>query len=167
MRIVLWIVFALAFLVLNICLLVPTVSYNMSWSEAAIGIVPGALVALVCFALLVAGVGAKRRPRFRAPSLWAAALLWSLLVGGIVVYSTINNYQYNRSRVVESTMRGISRGDLSESFYYADRARSDRIGTVFGLATLGFAVVSLVGLIVSLIISFALRKKPQDNVSAP
>ncbi len=174
MRIVIWIVFALSFLVLNICLLVPNVSYNMKWSEAAIGIVPGALVALICFALLVAGVGAKRRSRFRAPGLWAVALLWGLLMGGFVIYNTTSNYDYYmflaRSRRESAnlpTAYGQPRSSVLDSYLDEARARDSQTGTIFGYATLGFAGVSLVGLVGSLIISFALRKNPQDNASVP
>jgi uncharacterized membrane protein len=51
MRLVIKIVFVLAFLMLNACLIMPMVSRGMSWSEAALGIVPGALVAFICFSI--------------------------------------------------------------------------------------------------------------------
>jgi hypothetical protein len=171
MRIAIWIVFALAFLVLNICLFVPLISYNMSWSEAALGIVPGALVSLICFALLVAGVGAKRHPRFRAPGLWTSALLWSLLVGGIVTYVANNYYQFYVSRVRERTVEALrtyddrsSRRSADDAYLDASRARSHQLGMIFGFATLGFAGVAFVGLLISLVI--ALRKKSPGGVSA-
>lgn len=174
MRIVIWIVFALSFLVLNICLLVPNVSYNMKWSEAAFGIIPGAFFSLIFFALLVAGVGAKRRSRFRAPSLWAAALLWGLLMGGFLVYNTTSLYDYHMRNARSARERsnllpsyGQPRSSVLDSYLDEARARDSQTGTIFGYATLGFAGVSLVGLVGSLIISFALRKNPQDNVSVP
>lgn len=159
MRYVIWIVFALAFLVLNVCLLVPAGSRGMSWEEAALGIIPGALVALICFALLLAGVGAKNRSRSRAWHLWMGALLWSLLIGGFVTYATTSSYERNMS--FARSERISSYGGSSETRLYQTYARYDQIGMMYGWAALGFAGVSLIGLIAS----FALRKKAQDGVS--
>ncbi len=165
MRLIIWIVFSLSFLVINVCLLVPSGSRGMSWEEAALGIIPGALVSLICFALLLAGVGAKDGSRSRARRLWTAALLWSLLIGGFVVYATTSSYERNMSFARSEGTSGYGRN--SETSLYEKYARYDQIGTMYGWATLGFAGVSLVGLVGSLIISFALRKNPQDNASVP
>jgi hypothetical protein len=147
MRSVIWIIFALSFLILNICLLMPMVNRGMSWEEAALGLIPSAFVALICFVLLLAGVGAKEGSRSRASRLWAAALLWSLLAGGIVTFATMSSYQSNIS-AAQSERAGDSR--RSSSSLYQTYARYDQIGMMFGWATLGFAGVSLVGLIVSI-----------------
>lgn len=157
MRYIIWIIFVLSFLVLNICLLVPIGSRGMSWEEAALGLIPGALVALICFALLLAGVGAKDGSRSRAWRLWTAALLWSLLIGGIVTSATTSSYEANMSHA--SSERTSGYGSSSETRLYETYARYDQVGKMYGLATLGFAGVSLLGLITSL----ALRKKAQDN----
>src|SRR5256885_4218647 len=94
-RFVIGIIFALSFLVMNICLLVPIGNRGMSWQEAGLGLIPSALVALICFVLLVVGVGA--RGRSRATRWWLAALLWSLLVGGIVTFTTTTSYERDLS----------------------------------------------------------------------
>lgn len=160
MRIVIWIIFALAFLVLNACLLLPIGSRGMSWEEAALGIVPAALVALICFALLVAGVGAKGRSR--AWRWWTAALVWSFLVGSIVTFSTMSSYASNVSEAQSSRTSNSGRSSSSSSASLAESyARQDAVGMIYGLLLLGFAGVSFLGLI----ISFFLRKKPQ-NLSA-
>ena len=158
MRYLIWIVFALSFLVLNICLLVPIVNRGMSWNEAAFGLIPSALVALICFALLLTSIGAKGGSRTRPSRLWLAALLWSLFVGGIVTYSTTSSYEANTSRA--SSERTSSSGRSSTTSLEEAYARYDQMGMMYGWATLGFAGVSLVGLIVSL----ALRKKAQGDV---
>jgi len=153
MRKVIWIVFALSFLVLNICLLVPIGNRAMSWEEAALGLIPSALVALICLALLVVGVGAKDSSRSHAWRLWTAALLWSLLVGGIVTYATTSSYEENMSRARSehtSSLRRSSTTSLEEAY-----ARYDQVGMTYGRAALGFAGVSLLGLGASLV----LRKK--------
>ena len=146
-RYVIWTVFALSLLVLNYCLLVPIVNRGMSWTEAALGIIPGALVALICFVLLLANVGAKGGSRSRAWRLWMAALLWSLLIGGIVTYATNSSYEANMSRA-----RSERTKDYKESYesLYEAYARHDQIGMIYGWVTLGFAGVSLLGLIISL-----------------
>lgn len=162
MRYVIWIIFALAFLVLNACLLMPIGSRGMSWEEAALGIVPAALVALICFALLLAGVGAKGRSR--AWRLWAAALVWSLLVGGIVTYSTTSSYASNMSDAQSERSGSSSSSRRSSSFSLAESyARQDLTGMIYGWALLGFAGISFLGLIISLI----LKKKPPVNVEQP
>ena len=153
MRKVIWIVFALAFLTLNICLLVPMFGRGMSWQEAALGIIPGALVALVCFALLVAGIGPPAGARSLAVPLWAAALLWALLLGGIVTYVTHSSYQENMS-MARSERMSSSRTGYSYSSY-SSYARQDQTGMIYGWALLGFAGIALVGLVVS----FALSKR--------
>ena len=153
MRKVIWIVFALAFLVLNICLLVPMFGRAMSWQEAALGIIPGALVALICFALLVAGVGAREGARSRAVPLWAAALLWGLLLGGLITYATHSSYQNNMSSA-RSERTSSYRSGSSYNLYEA-YARQDQTGMMYGWALLGFAGIALVGLVAS----FALSKR--------
>lgn len=160
MRHVIKVVFALAFLVLNVCLIMPMLSRGMSWEEAALGIIPGALVALICFALLLAGVGAKDKTRSRAPRLWAAALVWSVLLGAIVTYVTTSSYQSNMSRAISertSSTRRSYTSSLEEAY-----ARYDQIGMMYGWAMLGFGGVSLLGLLVSL----ALRKKTGADLHA-
>ncbi|HEX8367130.1 MAG TPA: hypothetical protein VF604_01060 [Pyrinomonadaceae bacterium] len=155
MRYVIWIIFALSFLVLNICLLMPIGSRGMSWEEAALGIIPAAPVALICFVLLAAGVGAKGRSR--AWRLWAAALLWSLLIGGIVTFSTYSSYSSNISTIRNDhtpyNQRKSPETSLAESY-----SIQDRIGILYGLLVLGFAGISFLGLL----IAFFLRKKPQN-----
>lgn len=151
-RYIIWTVFGVAFLVLNICLLVPIVDRGMSWQEAAMGIVPGALAAFICFVLLLAGVGVKYGSRSRVWRFWMAALLWSLLIGGIVTYATTTSYESNMRRAYsEST----SDYDRSYASLYEAYARYDKMGMMYGWVTLGFAGVSLLGLI----ISFAVRKR--------
>ncbi len=159
MRLIIWIVFSLSFLVINVCLLVPSGSRGMSWEEAALGLIPGALVSLICFALLLAGVGAKNGSRSRARRLWTAALLWSLLIGGFVVYATTSSYERNMS--FARSERTSAYGRSSETSLYETYARYDQTGMMYGWATLGFAGVSLLGLIAS----FALRKKTSHAVS--
>lgn len=157
MRLVIKIVFALAFLVLNVCLINPMVNRGMSWEEAGFGIIPGAFVSLICFLLLVAGVGVKDKSGSGAVRWWAAALLWSLIVGGVVTFVTTSSYANNRRSVYDEPTSISSRrssSSLDEAY-----ARYDQIGMMYGWTTLGFAGISLVGLIVSL----ALRKK----VAAP
>lgn len=151
-RYVIWTILALAFVVLNICLLVPIVNRGMSWEEAALGLVPGALVAFICFVLLLAGVGLKGGKRTRASRLWLAALLWSLLVGSVVTYTTTTSYAMNVRLASSESMTDYKR---SYSSLYDAYARHDRIGMLYGWLTLGFAGVSLMGLIVSV----ALRKR--------
>jgi hypothetical protein len=147
MRYIIWIVFGLSFLVLNICLLVPMVNRGMSWEEAGFGLIPSAVVAIVCFALLLAGVGVKGGARSRAGRLWMAALLWSLLIGSIVTYATTSSYEANMSRARSERESDDRRSSTSLEEAYA---RYDQIGMMYGWATLGFAGVSLVGLIISL-----------------
>jgi hypothetical protein len=161
MRYVIWIIFALAFLVLNACLLMPIGSRGMSWEEAALGIIPAALVALICFVLLVAGVGAKGRSR--AWRLWTAALLWSLLLGGIVTFWTTSSYASNMSNA-RSDRTGSYSSRSSSSSLADSYARQDAVGMMYGFALLGFAGISFLALIVSLI----MKKKPQPvNVEPP
>lgn len=157
MRLIIWIVLALSFVVLNICLLMPIESRGMSWEEAGLGLIPSALVALICFALLLAGVGAKAGSRSGAWRLWMVALLWSALTGGIVTYATTSSYQRN----ISSARSGQTSSSRSapETRLYEAYARYDQMGMMYGWATLGFAGVSLLGLIISL----ALRKKTQTN----
>lgn len=167
MRKAIWIVFALAFIALNICLLL---GITGEWSEAALGIVPSALVAFICFVLLLAGVGAKTAPRWRAPSLWAGALLWSLLMGGLITYETTNKYERYMRPVTRTGEVGFPdaygrRQIRTYTTYDEQSARDQRIGMVFGWTLLGFAGVAFVGLLISLIIAL-LRKKAPDSVSA-
>lgn len=125
MRKVMWIVLALSFLVLNICLLVPIGDRAMSWEEAALGLIPSALVALICLALLLAGAGAKASSHSRAWPLWATALLWSLLVGSIVTYATTSSYEENMSRARSertSSLRRSSATSLEEAYARYDQA---------------------------------------------
>ncbi|HVF87005.1 MAG TPA: hypothetical protein VM866_05415, partial [Pyrinomonadaceae bacterium] len=145
--------------VLNVCLLVPSGSRGMSWEEAALGLIPSALVALICFALLLAGVGAKNGTRSRASRMWTAALLWALLIGGLVVYATTSSYERNMSLARSEGTSGYGRS--SETSLYETYARYDQIGIMYGWATLGFAGVALLGLIAS----FAMRKKIPNTVS--
>ncbi len=153
MRHVIRIVFVLAFLVLNICLLMPLVNRGMSWSEASLGLIPAAAIAFICFLLLVAGVGVKDKSRSRAARWWGAALVWSLLVGGIVTFATTSSYDSNmRTASDERTSNSNRRSSYSLEEAYA---KSDQIGMVYGWMTLGFSGFSLLGLIISL----AIRKK--------
>ena len=125
MRYIVIVFFLLAFAVLNYCLLVPIVNPGLSWPEAGLGILPSAPVALICFVLLLAGVGAKHTGSgSRATLLWALALVWSLIVGSVVTIA-------------------------------ADGSRYEDTARLYGLAVLGFAVISIIGLIASL----AMRKK--------
>jgi hypothetical protein len=147
-RYIIWTIFGLGFLVLNICLLVPIVDRGMSWEEAAMGIVPGALAAFICFVLLLAGVGSGGGGhRSRVWRFWMAALLWSLLIGGIVTYATTTSYAANMSLA-----RSESTSDYDRSYasLYEAYARYDQMGMMYGWVTLGFAGVSLLGLIISL-----------------
>jgi hypothetical protein len=165
MRKVIWVVFALAFLTLNFCLLAGLVSFDIKWSEAAFVIAPAALAAFICFVLLVAGVGAKPIPRLRAPHLWAAALLWSLLMGGIVIYGANRSYEYYMKpfpRAREVRVPGVYAGEpgytVTRTYtapYDEARGRDQRIGIVFGWTLLGFAGIAFVGLAAS----FALSKR--------
>jgi hypothetical protein len=152
-RYIIWAVFAVGFLVLNICLLVPMGDRGMSWEEAALGIVPGALAAFICFVLLLAGVGAKGGSRSHVWRFWMASLLWSLLIGGIVTYATTRNYEANMNRAYSA--RNTSDYGSSYSSLYEAYARYDQMGMMYGRMTLGFAGVSLLGLIISL----AVRKR--------
>jgi hypothetical protein len=158
MRLVIKIVFVLAFLALNICLIVPIVGgRGMSWVEASLGIVPGALVAFICFFLLLAGIGAKGRQIWPASRWWTGALLWSLLLGGIVTFVTTTSYnEYRRSDIYQS----LDERDRSEqgSSLEAAYARDDAVGIMIGWTTLGFAGLSLVGLVISL----AMKKNVPD-----
>lgn len=161
MRLVIKIIFVLAFLVLNVCLLMPMVSRGMSWEEAGLGIIPGAFVAFICFLLLLAGVGTKGAPRSGSSRWWAAALLWSVLVGGIVTYVTTTSYGGSTSSAYDEPTSSYGRRSstsLEEAY-----ARYDRIGMMYGWTTLGFAGLSLVGLIISLV----LKKKAPDTEPAP
>jgi hypothetical protein len=124
MRLFLWIVLALSFIVLNVCLLVPIGDRNMSWEEATLGLIPSALVALICFALLLKGVGAKNGCCVRR--LWMAALLWSLLIGGFVVYATTSSYEENMSSARSEQTSSSTRS--SEARLYEAYARYDQIG---------------------------------------
>ena len=157
MRYIIWIVFVSSFLVLNICLLVPIGDRAMSWEEAALGLIPSAFVALICLALLLAGVGAKNGSHSRAWRLWSAALLWSLLMGSIVTYATTTSYEANTSHA--QSKRASDSGRSSETRLYEAYARYDQVGMTYGWAVLGFAGVSLLGLS----ISFALRKKSKTR----
>lgn len=157
MRLAIKVFFVLAFLVLNIYLLMPIGNRGVSWAEAGLAIIPAAFVSFICFLLLLAGVGAKDRSQSRASRWWASALVWSLLVGGIVTYFTTSNYQDNMSSVMNERMdRNGGRSDTSLEEAYA---RYDQMGIMYGWTTLGFAGFSLVGLIISL----AMKKKVQDT----
>ena len=157
MQNVIRIIFVLAFLVLNVCLLMPMASRGMSWEEASLGIIPSAFVAFICFLLLLAGVGAKDSSRSSASRWWAAALLWSLLVGGIVTYVTTSSYDHNTRGALNE--RTSSDGRRSSSSLEEAYARYDQIGMMYGWTTLGFAGLSLIGLIASLV----LKKKVPDT----
>ena len=155
MRLIIKIVFGLAFLVLNIFLLMPMGNRGVSWTEAGLAIVPAGLVSLICFLLLMAGVGAKDRSRSGAARWWAAALLWSVLVGGIVTFVTTNSYQDNmRTAMDDLTSRSSRRYGTSLEEAYA---KQDQIGIIYGWTTLGFAGLSLLGLIVSIVMA---KKSP-------
>jgi hypothetical protein len=121
MRYIVIVIFLLAFAVLNYCLLVPIVNPGLSWEEAALGFLPSALIALICFLFLLVGIGLKSvGTGNRAIRLWALALVWSLIVGGIVIYATAVSH-------------------------------SQQTGMYYGLAVLGFAGISVIGLIASLL----------------
>lgn len=128
----------------------------MSWQEAALGIIPAALVALICFALLVAGVGARAGARSRAVAVWATALIWSLLLGGIVTYLTHRSYEANMGRA-HTQWASYSRAGPSYTLYLA-YARQDQTGMIYGWALLGLAGVALIGLVVSYAISRSARR---------
>lgn len=125
MRYIVIVIFLLAFVVLNYCLLVPLVNPGLSWQEAALGILPSAPVAFICFVLLLIGVGAKSvGSGSRATLLWVLALAWSLIVGCIILVG-------------------------------AGNTRQEETGELYGWAVLGFACISVIGLIAAL----AMRKK--------
>jgi hypothetical protein len=149
MRLIILIIFILASLVLNICLLMPLVNRGMSWEEAGLGLIPSAFLALVSFVLLLTGVGAKPASSSRALRLWGAALVWSLLIGGIVTYVTATNYQSNLSlaQAERSNVSGRNSASLYQTY-----ARYDQVGMMYGWAVLGFAGVAFLGLIGSVIL---------------
>lgn len=158
MRKAIWIVFALALVALNIFLLMG-ITRSPSWSETALGIVPSALVTFLCFVLLLAGVGAKGGARFRAPILWAAALLWCLVMGGVTTLDSSQHYESNMQPVTKT--REVGPRDsygLRQTKTYIEprdevRARDYFIGKVFGWILLGFASVAFLGMAVSIVLS--------------
>ena len=156
-----WIVLALSFLVISVCLL-GSIGGGMEWGEdTPLGFIPGAVVALICFAVLLKDASAKSGSLARR--LWMAALLWSLLIGGFVVYATKSSYKENMKNARFWEERWQEHGDPQSAEArgrYKRYAAEDQIGTKYGWATLGFAGVSLLGLIIS-----SSRKKTENNIS--
>jgi len=158
MRKAIWIVFALALVALNIFLLMG-ITHSPSWSETALGIVPAALVTFLCFVLLLAGAWAKASPRFLAPVLWAVALLWCLVMGGITTVDSSQKYESHMEPVTTTKQVGPKdRYGLRQTRTSIEprdeaRARDDFIGKVFGWILLGFAGVAFVGMAVSLVLN--------------
>ncbi len=136
---------------LSFFLVIPLFHRGMSWVEAGMGILPCGAIGMIMMILYLRGAGQaetsstdfSKRPR--GPWFWSVALVWSLMLGGLVLMVTSWNYQDNlreAGAIQFDNHRNASSRNLNQIY-----AKYDRIGMVYGAGVLGFSLVAAVGLI--------------------